>query len=216
MCLRQSGCYRVLAELRQEPTQLPEKLEVSAPGELRVTYSDDDVACTYPQNWKAEEKKSKEKILVQINIAPPEAHLANWVTHGLFIGHVLKTADTFPSTLDGAYDQFSAYERQRGLVISEARTQAIGDSHGKLAAYTSPSVFEAGESGWLAVVKDKGAGYYYIQMFYPSNDDASMYARTFTKIRAYGAFVAIYRYLALYKKSLSNARHGILLPNRLG
>jgi len=100
----------------------------------------------------------------------------------LFLVHVLKMNDKFPQTLDGAYDQFSAYESLRGLVIANARTQTVGDSPGKLATYTSPSVFKSGESGWVAVVKDKSEGYYYLLMFYPSNDDASLYAQTFNKM----------------------------------
>jgi len=43
-------------------------------------------------------------------------------------------------------------------------------------------VFKSGESGWVAVVKDRSEGYYYLLMFYPSNDDASLYAQTFNKI----------------------------------
>lgn len=149
---------------------------------MTATYSSDDVAFNYPQNWKAEEKKNKDNIVTQVNIAPPEAHLANWVADGLFLVHVLKMGDNFPQTLDGAYDQFSAYQRLRGLVIADARTQSLGDSRGKLATYTSPSVFKAGESGWVAVVKDKSEGYYFLLMFYPSNDDASLHAQTFNKI----------------------------------
>ncbi len=182
LCLRQAGCYHVLAELRQEPTELPDKLQVPAPANLTATYSSDDVAFNYPQNWKAEEKKNKDNVVIQVNIAAPEAHLANWVTHGLFLVHVLKMGDKFPKTLEGAYDQFSAYERLNGLVIADAQTQTLGDSHGKLASYTSPSVFKSGESGWVAVVKDRSEGYYYLLMFYPSNDDASSYAQTFNKI----------------------------------
>jgi len=182
LCLRQAGCYRVLAEVRQEPTELPDKLQVPAPANLTAAYSSDDVAFNYPQNWRAEERKNKDNVVVQVNIAAPEAHLANWVTHGLFLVHVLKMNDKFPQTLDGAYDQFSAYESLRGLVIANARTQTVGDSPGKLATYTSPSVFKSGESGWVAVVKDKSEGYYYLLMFYPSNDDASLYAQTFNKM----------------------------------
>lgn len=182
LCLRQAGCYRVLAEVRQEPTELPDKLQVPAPANLTAAYSSDDVAFNYPQNWRAEEKKSKDNVVVQVNIAAPEAHLANWVTHGLFLVHVLKMGDKFPQTLDGAYDQVSRYERLRGLVIADVGTQTLGDSRGKLATYTSPSVFKSGESGWVAVVKDKNEGYYYLLMFYPSNDDSSLYAQTFNKI----------------------------------
>ena len=86
LCLRQAGCYHVLAELRQEPTALPEKVEVPPPAKLNAIYSSDDVTFNYPQNWKLEEKRSKENIVNQVNVAPPEAHLATWVTHGLFFG----------------------------------------------------------------------------------------------------------------------------------
>lgn len=184
LCLRQSGCYRVLAEVRQEPTELPEKLEVPMPTTLTANYSNEDVSFNYPQNWKLEERRNKENIIVQVNVAPPEAHLANWFTHGFFFVHVLKIADKFPPTLEGAYDQFSSYERLRGLVIANPQIQALGDGSGKVAVYRGPSIFQAGESGWVAVVKDKGAGYYYLLMFYPSNDDASLYAATFNKILA--------------------------------
>ncbi len=67
-------------------------------------------------------------------------------------------------------------------MIADVGTQTLGDSRGKLATYTSPSVFKSGESGWVAVVKDKNEGYYYLLMFYPSNDDSSLYAQTFNKI----------------------------------
>lgn len=149
LCLRQAGCYHVLAELRQEPTELPDRLQVPAPANLTATYSSDDIALNYPQNWTTDEKKNKENVVIQVNIAPPEGHLASWVTHGLFLGHVSKIADKFPQTLDGAYAQFSEHERLRGLVIADARTQTLGDSQGKIAAYTSPSVLRAGESGWI-------------------------------------------------------------------
>jgi hypothetical protein len=182
LCLRQAGCYHVLAELRPEPTELPDKLHVPVPAALNAHYSFGEVAFGYPENWKLEERKNKDNTVTQVNIAPADAHLANWVTHGLFLGHVVKIADKFPQTLDGAYDQFSTYERLNGLTITDVRMQMVGDSQGKLGIYKGPSVFFAGESGWLAVVKDKTEGYYYLLMFYPSNDDATLYANTFSKI----------------------------------
>jgi hypothetical protein len=184
LCLRQVGCYHVLAEARQEPTELPEKLQVPAPTNSIATYSSDEIAFDYTQNWRAEERKNRDNIVTQVNVAPPEGHLANWVTHGFFCGHVLKIGDKFPQTLDGAYDQFSAYERLRGLTVANPQMQTVGDSRGKLATYTAPSVLRAGESGWVVVVKDKSDGYYYLLMFYPSNDDASLYAQTFNKVLA--------------------------------
>src|SRR5205823_5991081 len=97
--------------------------------------------------------------------------LGNWVTHGLFVGHVAKISPKFPPTLDGAYEEFREYQRLRGLTIYEPKTQDIGNGHGKIATYRSSSVLQAGESGWVAVVKDHGEGYYYLSMFYPSNED---------------------------------------------
>ncbi len=118
-----------------------------------------------------------------MNVAAPEAHLGPWVTNGFFVGHVSKMSSKFPQTLDGAYDQFSTFQRQRGLVIANAVSKTmsvpIGDSQGHMASYTSPSPFSAGESGWLAVVKDKGEGYYWLLMFYASNDDGNVYSATF-------------------------------------
>lgn len=183
LCLRQSGCYRVLAELREEPTELPDKLQVPPPADLTANYSSDDVKFNYPHNWKAEERKNNDNVVIQVGIAPQEAHVGNWVTNGLFVGHVLKMSDNFPQTLEGAYDQFSANQRLRGFVISDyPKTQTLGNSSGRIAAYTAPSVFKAAEDGWVAVVKDKGKGYYYLLMFYPSNDDSHLYAQTFNKI----------------------------------
>ena len=97
-------------------------------------------------------------------------------------GHVPKIPDNFPQTLDGAYDQFSAHERLRGLLIGNARTEILGDRQGRVASYTSASVFKAGESGWIAVVRDKSQGYFFLLMFCPSNDDVSLYTQTFDKM----------------------------------
>ena len=108
--------------------------------------------------------------------------MANWVTHGFFVGHVVKIDNKFPQTLDGAYDHFRELQNLRGLTIGEAKTQAIGNGEGKIATYTSPSVLRAGESGWIAVVKDKNGGYYWLSMFYPSNDDAAIYLQTLSKV----------------------------------
>jgi hypothetical protein len=117
-----------------------------------------------------------------VDVLPPEARLANWVTHGFFVGHVLKMSEKFPQTLDGAYDYLTKSERERGLVIADARTLILGSSQGKMASYSSPSVFSAGENGWVAVVKDKAEGYYYVLMFYPSTDDGHLYSQTFSEI----------------------------------
>lgn len=183
LCLRKAGCYRVLAEVRQEPTELPDKFQVPKPGNLTLTYNNDDFSFSYPQNWRTEERKNKDDKLGQVGVAAPEAHLASWVTHGFFVGHVIKMPSMFPETLDGAYDQFVSIQRQRGLVINDAKVAVtVGDSQGKIATYTSPSVLSAGESGWIAVVKDKSDGYYWLMMFYPSNDDSHVYGQTFGEI----------------------------------
>ena len=42
--------------------------------------------------------------------------------------------------------------------------------------------FNAGEGGWIVVVKDKSGGYYWVSMFYPANDDTRLYAQTFGEI----------------------------------
>jgi hypothetical protein len=153
------------------------------PGIVTLTYGSEDFSFSYPQNWRTEEKKSKDNVLLSVNVAPPEAHLASWVTHGVFVGHVTKMSSKFPQTLDGACDQFTTFERQRGLVVTDAKTVVpVGDSQGKIATYTSPSVFNAGESGRIVVVKDKSDGYYWVLMFYPSNDDSHLYAQTFNEI----------------------------------
>jgi len=144
------------------------------------------VSFNYPQNWQAEERKNKDNMITSVNVAAPEAHLGPWVTHGFFVGHVAKMSPKLPQTLDGAYDQFSTFQRQRGLVISDTVSKTasvpVGDSQGHIAAYTSPSPFTAGESGWMAVVKDKSDGYYWLLMFYPSNDDSSLYSATFSAV----------------------------------
>ena len=82
ICLRKAGCYHVLAEIRPQPTELPDKLQVPTPGSVTLTYGNDDFSFSYPQNWRTEEKKNKDNVLFSVNIAPPEAHLASWVTHG--------------------------------------------------------------------------------------------------------------------------------------
>ena len=183
LCLRDVGCYRVLAELRQEPSELPDLLHVPVPSSAMVTYSGNDVTFSYPQNWRVDERKDKDGVVAQVNVAPPEAHLSSWVTHGLFVGHVGKASSQVPATLDGAYEQFASVQRQRGFVLTSPATTPLGDSAGKMATYTSSSIFKAGESGWIAVVKDKSDdGYYWIEMFYPSNDDGHLYALTFVEI----------------------------------
>jgi hypothetical protein len=96
---------------------------------------------------------------------------------------VTKMFFKFPQTLNGAYDQLTTFERQRGLVVTDARTVVpVGDSQGKIATYTAPSVLNAGESGWIVAVKDKSDGYYWVLMFYPTNDDSHLYAQTFSEI----------------------------------
>lgn len=181
VCLRKAGCYRVLAEVRQEPTQLPEKFQVPAPGALTLTYSSDDVSFNYPQNWRAEERKNKDNTVASVNVAAPEAHLASWVTHGFFVGHIAKSSSE-SQTLDGAYDSFVGIQRQRGLAISSSRIIQVGTDQGKIATYTSPSVLGAGETGSIVVVKDKTEGYYWVMMFFPSNDDTDLYARVFDQV----------------------------------
>lgn len=183
ICLRKAGCYRVLAEARPDPTELPDKIDVPSPGILTSVYSNDAFSFSYPQNWRADEIKNKENTLVQVNVAPPEGHLASWVTHGFFVGRVTKMPSGFPPTLDGAFDQFTKFEKQRGLAITDAKSVApVGDSLGRIVTYTSPSVLNAGEVGWIALVKDKNDGYYWIVMFYPQNDDSQLYAKTFDNV----------------------------------
>jgi hypothetical protein len=182
LCLRQSGCYHVLAEVRQVPTSLPDKFQVPTPSTTLASYANDYADFGYPQNWKVEEKKNKEGTVVQWNVAPPEGHLGNWTTHGFFLIHVLKMSNKYPQTLDGAYEQFSTFEHQRGLTLTEAKGWTSRNVQGKIATYTSASVLDAGESGWVVVAKDKGEGYYCVMMFYPSNDDGHLYGQTFNEI----------------------------------
>jgi hypothetical protein len=181
VCLRKAGCYRVLAEVRQVPKQLPAKFQVPTPGALTLTYTSDDVSFSYPQNWKMEEKKTNDNTVASVQVAAPEAHLASWVTHGLFTGHVTKSSPN-PQTLDAAYDLFMKVQRQRGLVVGADKLTTVGNTQGKIASYTSPSVLDSGESGWIAVVKDKAQGYYWVMMFYPSNDDSNLYTQAFGQI----------------------------------
>ncbi len=179
MCLRKAGCYSILAEIRQSPTQLPDRFQIPAPGALTLTYSNDDLSFSHPQNWKTEEKKSKDNVIVAVNVAAPEAHLASWITHGFFVGHVASNSQT----LDGAYDLFTEQQRQRGLVIgTDVKAFQVDGAQAKIVTYTSPSVLSAGENGWIVVVKDKSEGYYWMMMFYPSSDDSLLYTRTFTEI----------------------------------
>jgi hypothetical protein len=181
ICLRQAGCYHVLAEVRQVPSRLPNKFQVSTPDAATLTYSNDDFSFKYPQNWKTEEKKSEDNTVVTVQVASPEAHLASWVTHGFFVGHITKFASS-PQTLEGAYDLFMKSQRQRGLVIGTDKALQVGNTPAKIATYTSSSVLEAGESGWIVVAKDKGEGYYWVMMFYPSNDDTGLYKQSFAQI----------------------------------
>lgn len=180
VCLRKAGCYHVLAEVRQVPSELPEKFQVPSPEAPTHTYSSDDFSFNYPQNWKADERKNKDNTITAVQVSAPEAHLASWVTHGVFVGHVRKF--DHPQTLDGAYDLFANVQRQRGLVIGADKLTQAGNGQAKIATYTSPSVLQAGESGWIVVVKDKGEGYYWLMMFYPSNDDSTLYTQTFGEI----------------------------------
>jgi hypothetical protein len=184
LCLRKAGCYRVLAEVRQVLTGLPEKFQVSSPGNLTLTYTDDDLSFAYPENWLAEEPKNKDNTLRRkVSVMPQEAHLGSWVTHGMFVGHIPKFAK-YPQTLDGAFDQFSVFGRQfMGMTVATAKSLTLRDGYqGKVARYTAPSVLNAGESGWLIIVKDKADGYYWAMLFYPSNDDSGLYGQTFDGI----------------------------------
>lgn len=183
LCLRKAGCYRVLAEVRVDPDELPDKFQVPTPGPLTLKYSNGDFSFTYPQNWQTQEMRGKDNSLSSVNAAPPEGHLASWITHGFIVGHVAKMPSDFPRTLDGAFNQFSAIQRLRGLaVVDSQKVIPIGSSQGRFATYTSTSVLSAGESGWILVVKDKGEGYYWLLMFYPGNDDGNLYAQTFNDI----------------------------------
>jgi len=181
VCLRKAGCYRVLAEVRHVPNELPDKFQVPTPGALTLTYSSDDFSFNYPQNWKAEEKRDKDNTVTAVQVAAPEAHLSSWVTHGFFTGHVPKFSPT-PQNVDEAYDLFIKFQRLRGLVIGADKLTQVGNTQGKIATYTSPSVLDAGESGWIAIVKDKGEGYYWLMMFYPSNENSTLYTQTFGEI----------------------------------
>lgn len=183
LCLRKAGCYRVLAEVREAPTTLPDKIQVPAPGNLTLTYSNDDLSFSYPQNWHADEPKTKDNVRgLQVGVAPPEANLASWLTHGMLVGHVPQFSQS-PQTLDGAFDHFSSIGKQLlDMTISTPKLTQFGDLQGDISTYTAPSVLSAGESGWLLVVKDNGEGYYWMMMFYPSNDDSRLYAQTFEAI----------------------------------
>jgi hypothetical protein len=183
LCLRKAGCYHILAELRQAPTELPGKFTVPVPGALAPTYSNDDLSFAYPQNWSTEESKFKDNPRGQeVVVAPPEARLASWLTHGMIVGHVLQFSQT-TKTIDGAFDHFSALQEQTtGLQISNAKPIQVGGLTGKIASYTAPSILNVGESGWLVVAKDRGEGYYWVMLFYPSNDDSRLYAQTLGSI----------------------------------
>lgn len=180
ICLRKAGCYHVLAEVRPQPTELPDKLQVPTPGSLTRTYENDELFFNYPQNWQAEERK-KDNVIISVNVAAPEAHLGTWVTHGFFVGRVTKMSSNFPQTLDGAYEQCSKSFQNRGFVLTAPKTMPIGDHQGQIAAYSQPSPFTAGERGWLVVVKDRNEGYYWVVLFFPSNEDNS-YSQTFEEV----------------------------------
>jgi PsbP-like protein len=183
LCLRKAGCYRVLAEVRLVPNELPARFKISVPGSLSLTYSNNDMSFSYPQNWNTEEPKNKDDVLGrEVGVAPQEAHLASWLTHGMFVGHISKFSK-YPQTLDGAFEQFSALGKQlMAMAITNPKPMQVGGCQGKIAAYTAPSVLTAGESGWVIVIKDNGDGYYWIMMFHPSNDDGHLYAQTFESI----------------------------------
>lgn len=183
LCIRTVGCSRVLAELREDASELPETFSVSRPGDLTLKYSNDFVAFSYPANWQTEEVKGKDKVITQVSVAPTDAHLGSWLTHGFNVGHIGQMSGG-PDTLDGAFDQFTTLEKQNaGVSISQTENGVpVGDSVGKVAQYTSPSVLRTGESGWIAIVKDRGNGYYWIMMYYPSNDGRILYATTFGEI----------------------------------
>jgi len=173
LCLRKSGCYRVLAEVREAPTQLPAKVEIAKPGILSARYSGRDFSFNYPQNWKLEEKKDKDNTIAFVTVAPEEGRLGSWVTHGFFVGHVFQYTG-YPQTLDGAYDCFATAQRQRGLAIaSDSKLWPLGEAQSRISTYTSPSIFASGETGWLLAVKDKAEGYYWIMMFMPTGEDLS-------------------------------------------
>jgi hypothetical protein len=171
LCLRTAGCYRVLAEVREVPTQLPSRLETVKPGALSAHYDGSDFSFNYPQNWKVEERKAKDNSVAFVTVAPDEARLGSWVTHGFFVGHINKYAGC-PQTLDGAFDCFATVQRDRGLAInSDAKLLQVGQAQSRSAAYTSPSIFVPGETGWLFVVKDKAEGYYWMTMFAPTGEN---------------------------------------------
>jgi hypothetical protein len=179
LCLRKLGCYRVLAEVREAPKQLPTRVEIAKPDALSARYSGRDFSFNYPQNWKLEEKKAKDNTVAYVTVAPEEARLGSWVTHGFFVGHVVKYMD-YPQTLDGAYDCFATAQRQRGLAIaSDTKLWPLGDAQSRIASYTSLSVLASAETGRLLVVKDKAEGYYWIIMFTPIPGGLS---QTFTDI----------------------------------
>jgi hypothetical protein len=170
---------RVLAEVRQAPTALPDKLQIPVPGALTQTHSNDDFSFTYPQNWQVEGKKRKGNSIGAVDVYPSDAKLGSWVTRGFFVGHYSKYSSEYPQTQDGASDLFLMLERQKGLTVATPKTAAIGDSQDRIATYTSPSVLNSEESGWLIVVKDKNEGFYWIELFWLSNDDTRKLSITF-------------------------------------
>lgn len=157
-------------------------LQVSPPGKPTEIYINAGFSFRYPENWRVEENKKDKQW--SATIAPPEAHLGTWVTHGLFVGHVVPISSTSPATLEGAFEQSKANFQKGGLnFLDSSKTEiSVGGRQGLTISYTESSPLSVGEIGHLIVVRDDGDGYYYFLMFCPNDEQTYIYGPVFNKL----------------------------------
>jgi len=135
------------------------------------------ISFAYPDNWKLKEK-TKDNTVTSITVAPVQASLASWFTHGVFLGHISPTKQM---TLEQEFDALATnFHKTNGMTFSGAkRPTTVGGQPGFSTVYNAPSPFSAGERGYFILAKDKNDGYLWLLMFQPSNETPEAWQQAF-------------------------------------
>jgi hypothetical protein len=157
-------------------------LQIRAPSGLAETFKNGGFSFRYPQGWQVEQ--GVQGTDWNATIAPPEARVGTWVTHGFFAGHVGSRSPGSASTPEGAFSQGLALFEKRGFsfIASSKRERMVSDRRSLMISYTQPGPLSVGERGHLVVTSDGSNGYYYFLMFSPNDEQTTSFAPVFDAV----------------------------------